>query len=94
MPELRQKFIFSAIAAAEVTLVDFSKLSGITRATLHNWKREDGGTTADALHLRVAYGLASRLDRATKAGLLPIKKQGQSKAELFQMLHKAISSVS
>lgn len=83
------KYIFDVLQAAEVYIVDFAALTGISRETLHRWKK--GGPITDKLRLNIAYGTAVRLNTAVESGKLPFTeryKNPQRKA----VLRKVVSS--
>lgn len=65
------RYIFEVLERAEVSILHFSKLTNISRTTLHNWKR--GGTVRDQVRFRIAMSLAQRLDHAVTIGKLPLK---------------------
>jgi transcriptional regulator of acetoin/glycerol metabolism len=52
-------YIFETLFDCDTTITEFSKMTGISRATLHHWKR--GGGINDQLRLEIAYKKAKRL---------------------------------
>lgn len=66
-------FIFTTLKAAEITITDFATLTGVTRQTLHSWKA--GNPIKDFLRFNVVYNWATRMDKATEAGKLPLREK-------------------
>lgn len=68
--ETNVAFIFEAIEKAGVSITDFSRLTRISRVTLYRWKK--GTPITDMLRRDLAFTLATRLEKACRAGKLPI----------------------
>lgn len=64
-------FVMRALQASGVNITDFSKLTQISRTTLHKWKR--GQHASDQLRLNVAFNYAIRLDKAVESKKLPLQ---------------------
>ena len=64
------RYIFDALARANVTISDFAKLTSISRQTLHHWKA--GGAINDTIRLNLAYNTAKRITTATDTKKLPL----------------------
>ena len=47
------EYIFDTLFDCDTTITNLSKKTGISRATLHHWKR--GGYVNDKLRLKIAY---------------------------------------
>jgi hypothetical protein len=62
--------IFAILELSKVSMTDFSRLSGISRASLYNWKA--GANVTDMLRLRDAYAFALRLNKAVEMKKLPL----------------------
>ncbi len=84
-------FIFASLEASQVTIKAFALLSTISRTTIQNWKRGDNIT--DRLRLGVAYSVAIRLDRAVKAGRLPLSSEVRKPAEKLAALKRIVNEM-
>ena len=62
-------FIFDVLSKTGVRMIDFARVTRITRETLYRWK--GGGNITDELRRDIAYTYALRLDKARAAGKLP-----------------------
>lgn len=81
-------YIFEALNKSEVSLIDFHRLTSISRNSLHSWKK--GGPVRDRLRLDLAYGTAQRLELACRNGRLPLIEKLKEK-ERVKLLRKIIS---
>ena len=70
--EMKEKvaYIFAALEKAEVSILDFSRVTTISRETFYRWK--NGGAAKDQIRLNMAYTVALRLEKACRAGKLPL----------------------
>jgi len=63
-------YIFEVLQTTAVGITDFSRLTGISRMTLHRWKK--GGHVKDTLRREIAYKTALRLEKAKTWNELPL----------------------
>lgn len=63
-------YIFDALDRAGVSITDFSRITSISRESLHRWKT--GSAIKDKLRLNLAYSTATRLETACREGILPL----------------------
>ena len=54
-------YIFDVLFDCDTTITNLSKKTGISRATLHHWKR--GGYVNDQLRLTIAYKEVKKIER-------------------------------
>jgi len=64
------QFIFDTVAAAQVSITDFSGLIGTSRNSLHRWRNT--GKAMDRLRFNIAYQTALRMRVAITNGQLPL----------------------
>ncbi|MFA5429497.1 MAG: hypothetical protein WC279_14935 [Sulfurimonas sp.] len=81
-------FIFTTLDKARVRMIDFARVTRITRETLYRWK--GGGNITDELRRDIAYSYALRLDKAVAAGKLPFANK-LKKDERVVALRKIIA---
>lgn len=81
-------FVFNTLAKAGVRMIDFARVTRITRETLYRWK--GGGNITDELRRDIAYSYALRLDKAVAAGKLPFTDK-LKKNERMVALRKIIA---
>ncbi len=75
------KYIFESVEKSGVSMVDFSRITGISRETLYRWR--NGSPVSDKLRLNLAYTIAVRLEKACRAKKLPLK----DKLKIDQRIH-------
>lgn len=71
MTEKVIKHIFDAKEQAGISMVDLSRLTGISRETLYRWKK--GAKVTDRLRLNLAYTYSVRISKAVQLEQLPLK---------------------
>lgn len=79
----KAKYIFKTLEAAGVGITDLSRLTSISRVTLHRWK--DGGNINDLLRLNIAYKTATLLEKAVQHDFLPLKDHCSPKQKAAQL---------
>lgn len=84
-------YIFTTIEKAGVSFTDFARITKISRETLYRWK--GGGTVKDMLRLDLAYTYALRLEKACRAGRLPLVNKLKAEQRL-KMLRTIIAEMS
>ena len=84
-------FIFRIIEVAEMKQVDFSYITGISRETIHRWKK--GHNVADQLRLTRAYWYAQMIQKGCKAGRFPLPEKLKT-AERQALLKKIVAEMS
>lgn len=62
--------IFMTLEKSGVSMTDFSRLTGVSRASLYNWR--SGANVTDKIRLRDAYAFALRLSKAVDMKKLPL----------------------
>lgn len=72
--------VMQAREASAITWAAFAALSGISRVSLYRWTKSL--QPKDKLRLNIAYTLATRLNKAVEAGLLPIEQKLKPKEKL------------
>lgn len=68
--QIKVKAIFAALEKAGVSMTDFARLTGVSRASLYNWR--SGANVTDMIRLRDAYAFALRLSKAVEMKKLPL----------------------
>lgn len=86
----RIEYIFRSLEPSGVSLTDFSRLTSVSRETLYRWR--DGGNASDKLRINVALTMASRLEKACRAGRLPLKER-MNAAERMKVLRKIVAEM-
>lgn len=90
MNEEKVKYIFECLEKSEVSLVDFSRLTQISRNSLHRWKRTE--EAHDKLRLHIAYTAAQRLEAACREGYLPLVDR-LKKDKRFDVIRKIVAQM-
>lgn len=90
MNEDKIPYILDCIEKADVSFTDFSLISGISRETIYRWK--NGGTVRDRLRFNMAYTLATLLEKACRAGRLPLTDKLKSEARV-KVLRKIVAEM-
>lgn len=82
--------VFKSLERASISITDFSKLTSISRMSLHRWR--NGSAVTDMLRLNLAYSTALRLDRAVAKRKLPLHDRLKAPQRLV-VLRKIIASM-
>ena len=77
-------YIFDTLTELQIPLRDFSAVVGISRTSLHRWKR--GGNIVNVLLLDVAFSASLRLRKAREQGLLPFTERLKTKQRQRRLL--------
>ena len=91
MNEEKVKYIFECVGKAEVNLIDFARLTQISRNSLYRWKRE--GNATDNIRVQLADSAAQRLEMACRNGLLPLTDRLKAEKR-FDVIRKIVASQS
>lgn len=91
MNEEKITYIFEAIEKAEVSLVDFARLTQISRNSLYRWKRT--GEAHDKIRVNIAYVAAQRLEKACREGHLPLPDK-LKRDQRFDVVRKIVAQMS
>jgi hypothetical protein len=81
-------YIFKAIDASGIYMVDFARITGISRESLYRWKK--GMNVSDMLRLNMAYKTAERLEKLCRDGLLPLadSHRPEKRLQVLRMIIK------
>jgi hypothetical protein len=91
MHNAKVAYIFSALEKAEVSFTDFTRLTRISRESLYRWR--GGAPVKDMLRLDLAYTYALRLEKACRAGKLPLANRLKA-VQRLATLRKIITEMS
>ena len=76
----KAQYIFDALSDAEVSITDMSRLTSISRVSLHKWF--NGSVISDQLRLNLAYTTAQRMRKAFDKDRLPLPNKLKPKERL------------
>lgn len=76
----KSNFIFETLKKSGVAISQLASLTGISRNTLHTWKK--GADGFDKMRLRMAYNVVLRLDKAADQKRLPLPDGTPAKEKL------------
>jgi transposase-like protein len=80
--EDKAQYIFETLEVGHISMVDFHRLTKISRETLYRWRRNGGKRITDQFRLNFAYTMAQRLREAVNEGVLPLTDKLKKEARV------------